>query len=208
MIIGLGTSIFCANAPNSGESTPSAPTNITPPNGFVMLGGGYVGSLATVNSGTWNNADSLSGQWQRFDIVGWVDIPGETGLYYTFTEADAALSIRYLETATNAGGDTSEPSNSLTPLALYAPSIGGYTPNAYRAGGDLQCDADNFGNPLASITYEWNKYADGFGAEFISNDNPAIGAALVFSPNYIYCNVTWTNSQGSASAQSGSFSDS
>jgi len=283
-----------------GDPAPDAPTI----NNYstIDIGNGLVGTVATATPGTWNNADTVTGQWQCLNSTDWLNLTGETGINHTLTEADAALPIRYLETATNAGGSTQEPSNAETPAeltppsatgsitiawqgdgsgyvgdvleitsnlsvdlgnppateitpsgwyrdvtfvdtgsthtiigadaglqfrwksqrlansqgelaadqsnelvarALAAPNATGVTPTASRTSGILHCDAPNLGNEPVSPTYEWYRYEDGSGSSVIGTGNDfAYADPVGFPLSYLWCLVTWTNSQGSESAQS------
>jgi hypothetical protein len=144
--------------------------------------------------------EDVSWQWQRnsADIAG----ANNPSAYY-LTEADADAPIRLQASATNSQGATSYDSNDLTALPLEAPNATGITPTASRTSGILHCDAPLLGNEPAEPQFEWYLNEPGVGADFIGDGNDYYYPDYIDWPTkYVYCLVTWTNSQGSDSAQS------
>lgn len=70
----------------------STPVNTVAP---IISGIGYVGETLTAIAGTWNNADSVSGQWYADGSP----IIGATGLTYDVTLETEGSSFSYVETA-------------------------------------------------------------------------------------------------------------
>ena len=76
------------------------PVNITPPS---ITGIGYVGQVLTASQGTWENAQSLSGQWYANNNP----INNETGLTLTVSNLYDGAEFYYREIATSVAGLTS-----------------------------------------------------------------------------------------------------
>ena len=87
-------------------------------------------STLTEHHGAWSGSPtSYSYQWQRCDSAGanCTDIPGATSQTYKLLDADVGHTIVVLETATNAGGDS-------TPAASDPTDVIGAAPAATTAG--------------------------------------------------------------------------
>jgi hypothetical protein len=96
------------------------PANTTPPS---VAGTAQRTSVLTATTGVWTNSTSKSFKWQRLVNVTWTDIASQTGGTYTLVAADVGTSVRVLETATNADGPTSTPSDPVGPVLGHAPVL-------------------------------------------------------------------------------------
>ncbi len=89
-------------------------------------------STLTEHHGTWSGSPtSYSYQWQRCDSAGatCTDIAGATSQTYKLLDADVGHTIVVLETATNAGGDSTPAASDPTDVigAAAAPTTAGFT---------------------------------------------------------------------------------
>jgi len=214
MFIGIGFAINGLSIGGGGDGSgpaPSAPVNVTPPS--IDRGDGLVGTVATTTPGTWDNADSVTGQWQSFDSLDWIDFSGETGLTYTLTESGASLPLRYLETATNTHGDSQAPSNETTPAPLASP--GNATApviaqiNSNTAG--VTNPGDWSGNPVpGGYTYQWQYLEPGSWNDFNGETSSSINWVGGFGVTELRCVVTaynyFSGSNYSSSAESNALS--
>ena len=100
---------------NRGSAAPSLPVNLAPP---VIAGTPRVQDTLTATPGTWQNANSVTANWQ----LNGVDIGGQTALMYTILFADRGSTLTYLETATNAAGSVTQTSNGI-PISLALDAI-------------------------------------------------------------------------------------
>jgi len=91
-------------------------TSINPP---VISGNLSLGSTLTAVEGTWENYDTISGQWYRDSAP----IVGETSLTYQITLDDSGATIVYTEMATGEYGNKTVNSNELVVETFTAPSI-------------------------------------------------------------------------------------
>lgn len=90
---------------------PAPPVNVTP---AAISGTAQQNAVLTAAPGAWSGAtDGVTGQWRRAAVA----IAGETGLTYLQTIDDVGTMIDYFETATNAGGVSTQASNALGPVA-------------------------------------------------------------------------------------------
>lgn len=127
--------------------TPPPPQSITAPQ---INGTAAQDATLTVTEGSWSGSPTqISDQWQDCDPTSLVctDIPGATGSSYTLTANDVGEQIQVVETATGAGGSTTQESDmtdvvaSLAPVNISPPGIDG--------------DQGMVGEVLTEIPGEW-----------------------------------------------------
>jgi len=165
-----------------------------------LTGDGYLGSLFTVDNGTWSNSPtSYTRVWQRATSLtaGGTTISGATGLTYTSVTADDNRYILVRVTATNASGSNQVNSNRILVTKYRAPtrtataflltgtaSTTGsitvtatgstYWNNTTTVGGVTYNIAPGFPNDptldAATYTYSW-EYLDGTAAANTSNSS-------------------------------------
>lgn len=191
-------------------AAPPVPVKITSPS---ISGVATQGQTLTEVHGTWTDSpSSYKYQWEDCDTTG-ADcsaISGATSQQYTLTNTDIGDTVRVLETAHNAGGDSipapsaptgvvqpvsappTKPSNSLRPVISGTPT----------AGQTLKASAGSWeGTPPISYAYQWQLCDPGCsditGAS--SSSLPLTSADVGGSVRVV---VTATNSVGSAQAAS------
>jgi len=101
----------------------AAPVNLVEP---TIEGVGYVDYTLTGDAGTWSGAATLTYQYQYFDGVDWLDIPGATAIDYgPFALAYQGLPVRLQVTGSNLAGSTVAVSNV---IEQWVPSDAGADP--------------------------------------------------------------------------------
>lgn len=179
---------------------PAAPVNTVAPS---ISGTPTVGEELTAANGTWTGypAPGYSYQWNRDSAA----ISGATAANYTLVGADEGTNITVTVTASNSEGSASETSGPVGPVApapaapvnTAAPVISG-TPTV---GQELSCTTGTWtGNPTPTYAYEWQ--ADGTPIAGATSSTYTLQAAE--EGTTITCEVTATNSAGSASEVSNS----
>jgi hypothetical protein len=147
------------------------PINSSPPS---ISGSALRTSVLTATGGSWTGFTGKSLKWQRLVSGTWTDIPSQTGATYTLVSADVGTSVRVLETATNADGPASSPSNAIgpvdgaTPVVQAAPSITG-TPQRTRT---LTASSGTWSNGPTSYAYQWQQDAGGGFADVAGATDP------------------------------------
>jgi hypothetical protein len=192
MMLALGLSLL-TTASGGGGGTPSAPVNVTPAS--IDIGDGLIGTVAVATPGTWNDADTVTGQWQTFNSLDWIDLSGETGVDYTLSTDDPASDIRYVETATNVHGDTVQPSNVATTQPPADPS--NVTPPVIVLSGGTLAELTSPGewngnSPPGGYTYQWQQYYEGAWQDMVGE----VGDSTLFISgvsNPVHCVVTTYN---------------
>jgi hypothetical protein len=201
------TSISCRVTAKNSAGTASAisnsievpgrrPRNTAAPS---ISGAAAVGATLTCSPGTWSGqpTPSYSYQW----LLNGTAIPGEAGSTYVVGAADPGLSVSCEVTANNGEGKASAVSGPLhipgaAPHELEAPHVSG-TANVGQA---LACEAGLWsGEPPPAFAYQWLR------------DGSAIAGAtsLTYTVEFadqghtLSCEVTATNSEGTAEATSG-----
>jgi hypothetical protein len=102
-----------ASSNQVGPVTVARPVNNTPPN---VTGNPVVGSTLNRTNGTWTGAPTYATQW----VGDGVTIPGATGATYILTAGQLGQNVGVVVTATNAGGSTQAPSNTVGPITTTA----------------------------------------------------------------------------------------
>lgn len=94
----------------------AAPGNSVPP---AVTGAAVVGQTLTSDDGTWSGTPtSFAYQWESSPdgVSSWTPIGGETANTYDVVTGDIGDYLRCVVTASNADGDTDEPSNVVGPV--------------------------------------------------------------------------------------------
>lgn len=170
-------------------------------------------------SAGWDETPTVSSKWQRCNGAGsnCVDIPGQTSTTYVLTSADVGATIRFFETAVNAGGTVNAtyvtavivaaplpptppqaPAPPPPPVVVFPDMYASGFPviEQVSAGGQvsLRCMAPQFSEKPDSLTYSWHEGAVsvGQGSELTL---PAANAERTLT-----CSVTGTNEHGSATS--------
>ena len=168
------------------------PVNTAAPS---VTGTPAVGQALSCVAGSWQYpVVSSSVQWLRDGVV----ISGATGSTYTLQTADGGHQISCRETATNAGGSTSEDSDQIAaydkPAPRSPPRVAGQT----AVGQTLTCESGTWANPVITRSYEWLR--DG------SLTAMATGRTYVITADdgghYIRCRERASNDAGVAAATS------
>jgi hypothetical protein len=180
-----------------------APVNTTLP---TVSGTATQGQTLSTSTGAWTpNPTGYTYQWQRSaDGANWTNISGATNSTYALTAADIGDDIEVVVTATDAWGNTGAtaiqvgPVSSATPVNTSQPVISG---NAKQ--GETISTTSTWSPSGASLTYQWQRSADGSTWTTITG---ATGAGYTLSVadegDSLRVIVTATNSYGSASATS------
>jgi hypothetical protein len=193
-----------ANGSGSNASLASAvpaynpPANTTPPS---IAGTARRTSVLTATTGVWTNSTSKAYKWQRLVGSTWTDIASQTGGTYTLVAADIGASVRVLETATNADGSTSTPSDPVgpvlgaTPVLQGAPAVTG-TVQRTRT---LTASSGTWSDSPSSYGYQWQRdTGSGFGDIALATAQTYVPVAGDLGAN-LRVVVTATNADGSSS---------
>lgn len=151
------------------------------------------GGTLTANPGTWSGSpSSYAYQW----IKNGVDESGQTASTYT---APASGTITVRVTATGAGGTGSPATSSgvvITALAAPVNTVAPVVSGSTNYGSVLSCTTGTWtGNPTPTYTYQWKKAGVNISGETASTYTTVLGDVAAS----VTCDVTATNSQGSAS---------
>jgi len=210
----VGNTVFCeitasnaagsANADsNSSGTVLSAPVNTVAPNvtssGDINLP--VPGDTLSCDGGSWDYPPSLAYEWYS----GGADT-GQSGSSYTVQESDVGNSIYCQVTATNAAGSAGATSNGsgtvgVPPSNTAAPNIvSSAFLNSPTSGDVLTVDGDGSwtGSGL-SYAFEWFS-----GGADTGQSGTSYTVQTSDDGNQIYCQVTATNTYGSAQADSNS----
>ena len=180
---------------NSSAILPIAPVNTVAP---AITGTERVTQTLTVSNGTFTGQGSITYayQWKRDGV----DISGETANTHVLVSADENTVISCLVTATNAGGSTSQISNSTgtiltntAPANTVAPVISG-TP--LNAGTLFSVTTGTWSHQPTSYSYQWKR--DGVDISSATNNTYTTVEADVTTT--LTCTVTATNAIGSTGA--------
>lgn len=146
-------------------TSPAAPTNTEPPS---ITGYPYEAETLFASAGKWEGTGTIeySYQWYSCNASGeeCIEIKEATEPWYVLTEADIGSTLRVVVTATNAGGPTSDESESSPevkpsePSALEAPVVTGIA----NPGGTLSADQGSWlGTAPLSYGYQWQRCTGG-----------------------------------------------
>ena len=202
-----GTSISCmviaGNSAGVGEAASSntlevpggGPQSRTPPE---VSGIPSVGNTLTCSPGTWTGepAPTYSYQW----LLDGVDLSSATSDEYTVASADRGLVLTCEVTASNREGAQSANSVGLhvpgvRPEDVEAPQVSG-TP---AVGQQLTCLRGIWkGEPPPTFTYQWARD----GTSIASATSATYAVELADQGHVLSCEVTATNSEGTAEAES------
>jgi len=151
--------VFLADTANAtvDRIAPAAPVDQVAPaiSGTVMQG-----DTLTASTGTWTNSPtSYAYQWEDCDATGanCAVIAGATANTRVLSATDVGRTLRFIVTATNAGGATAHTSNQTPvavpppPVAVTAPTISGTTTDA----GTLTAAPGTWTNSPIGYTYQW-----------------------------------------------------
>lgn len=192
-------------------NAPVAPTNTVIP---VLTGNANIGSVFSTTNGNWVGTSpfTYSYQWQRCDVSGnnCANIATATANTYTLRMGDAAMTIRCVVSATNAGGTTAIPSaisavviSAAPPVNTVAPAL---VPALEKQPGFIWSVTNGTwsGTPTISYTYQWQR-CDLNGGNCVdiageTNQYYVLQEADVF--NQVRVRVTATNTGGSSVAVS------
>jgi hypothetical protein len=187
---------------------PSAPANTTAPR---VTGLARDGELLTATRGVWSGTPpfTYAYRWQRCDAGGdgCVDIAGATAATYRLAADDVDHTVRVLVTATNAGGEATEPSAptdqvaSAPPQSTAAPMVSGTA----RDASTLTADHGMWtGTPPLSYAYRWQRCEPDGGT--CADIDGATGPTYELTPadvgKAVRVAVTATNAGGAATAAS------
>ncbi len=180
-----------------------APVNTALP---ALSGTATQGQTLTTSTGTWSPTPTGYGyQWRRSaDGANWTNISGATSWTYALTSADIGDQIDVVVTATDAWGSTTATAAQVGPVASAAPvntSPPVISGNAKQ--GETVTAASTWSPSGASLTYQWQRSADGSTWATIAG---ASGASYTLSvadeADSLRVIFTATNGYGSASATS------
>lgn len=179
----------------------SGPSGLPVRTGFPsIVADGYLGegTVFTATPGTWEDADTVAGQWQMAGPPpsAFAYIDGETGLTLTLgSELEEGARYRYRETATNGLGSASSNSNVITlvvPSNLTLPVVTGDT----GFGDELETSDGTWTGKGNTYAYQWLRDGQDIGGA--TGDTYEI--QLADNGALISCRVTATNAIGSGSA--------
>ncbi len=171
----------------------TAPENTVAP---IVSGTAKVGQALACSQGAWSaSPTSYAYKWLRDGGA----IGGQTEATYVVQEADEGHALSCEVTATNSAGSTSATSGGvsvpvLKPANTQAPDLTGTT----AAGQTLSCSQGQWANPVASYTYRWLRDGGAIGGQ----TEATYVVQEADEGHALSCEVTATNSAGSASATS------
>jgi len=187
----------------------SAPTNTAPP---AIAGDAQDGQTLRASTGSWSGTEpiSLAYQWQRCNREGdeCRDVAGGTGDSYVLAGADVGATVRVLVTATNADGQTTQPSPVSAVVAPPAPPSNTAPPQITGTAQDGSVLSVSTGRwnaaPPVSYTYQWES-CDAAGqecapVEYATSSEYELGEGDIGSTLRVV--VTATNAGGSTQATS------
>ncbi len=181
---------------NSIEVPGRRPRNTAAP---TISGAAAVGATLTCTPGTWSGqpTPSYSYQW----LLNGTAIPGEAGSTYVVATADPGLSVACEVTASNGEGKASALSSPLhipgaVPHELEAPHVSGTA----TVGQALSCEDGAWtGQPPPAFAYQWLRD----GTPIAGATNKTYVLEFADQGHTLSCEVTVTNSEGTAEATSG-----
>ena len=214
MTLRVTETVTNASGPASATSAPTAqavpclPANTAVP---TVSGTAVAGQTLTANPGTWSEAAGATRdyQWQRCaaDGSGCADIGGETGTTFVLSAADECMTLRVVETVTNASGPAGASSDATAqvvpclPVNSALPMVSGTA----DAGATLTADPGTWSEAAgATRSYKWRRCdADGSGCADIGGATDTT-YALTGADDCMTLRVveTVTNASGPASATS------
>ena len=189
VVTGTNTVTAVAADSNATSAVVAVPLNTVAP---AVTGTAAAGSTLSCSTGTWTGTATITYayQWQH----GTTNIAGATSATYALDRSYMGETIRCVVTGTNTQGNASGTSNSTSvvnavPLNTGSPSLSGTA----SLGSTLYCSTGSWtGYPTPSLSYAWSRGGSGTSYVCVSGD---IGST-------IYCQVTGSNSAGSAAANS------
>lgn len=198
---------------------PAAPTNSYPPEINLMNPLLVVGETLYALAGAWEGdpEPTFTYQWQKSaDGISWTNISGETADTYLMTSEVIDHFVRFQVTATNSEGSATLESlateTTIGPAMDPAAPVNSEGPSIYvdgwTVGSWLYANDGVWGAyPYPEFSYEWQISSDGTTWTTIPDwNNPAWILTENEIDKFIRVKVTATNSEGSASAFSPSYS--
>jgi Carboxypeptidase regulatory-like domain len=177
-------------------SVPSLPTNTEAPK---VSGTPAVGETLSCSTGVWTGspAPTFTYEWLRDGVA----ISGAMASTYKLQAADEAHNVSCEVTATNAAGEKSAPSNSVSVASLPANSVLPQISGTPKVGETLSCSNGTWsGSPAPTFTYMWLR--DGTAISGATASTYKVQAAD--EGHTLTCEVTAKNIAGSKSAPSSS----
>lgn len=194
-----------ATAITSGVTGLSIPVNTVAP---VISGGTAVGVTLSTTNGTWtgNATITYAYQWLRNGSA----ISSATSSTYTLTLSDMSQVITCRVTGTNSYGNASAISNSITATKIPSNTTSPVPYGLSAVGSVLSVFTGVWSEyPSSTKTYNW-QYSSDNGSTWNNYSPASTGATYTIVSgdlgNLIRCQVTATNSDGNATANSESFS--
>jgi hypothetical protein len=199
--------VTATNSNGSGASTSltaavpayNPPVNTAPP---TIAGTARRTSVLTATTGAWTGSASKAFKWQRLVGASWTDIASQIGATYTLAAADVGTSVRVLETATNADGPASVPSDAVgpvlgaTPVLQTAPAVTG-TVQRTRT---LTAFTGTWSDSPSSYGYQWQRdTGTGFGDIALATAQTYVPVAGDLGAD-LRVLVTATNGEGASTA--------
>ena len=181
----------------------AAPTNDAAP---TITGTARRMSVLSATRGNWTGESSTVWTWQRLTNTTWEDIldAEPSAATYTLVTADVGHRVRVAETATNALGSTTAPSNELGPVVAATPANTGTKPSingSAQRTQTLTASHGDWSDGATSYGYQWQRKPSGGTFADIDQATAAtyvpvaddIGATLLVQ-------VTATNGDGPSAA--------
>jgi RHS repeat-associated protein len=185
---------------------PAPPVEITPPR---IEGQAQTGNILKALHGEWtNDPTGYTHRWERCGEDGrsCTLISGATGETFALTPIDVGHTIRTIETATNAGGESEPAVSAASNVVLPAPPVDQTLPTVAGnpvQGGNLTARHGNWSGEPTSYQYRWERCsASGTGCEPIFG---LAGAEVEYRPvaadvgHELVVAVTAINSGGASS---------
>ena len=145
-----------ADSPATDIVVPAAPEVVIGPS---ISGEAAVGSILTVDPGTWSDPAVFTYAWLRcHGNSGCSTIDGADGTRYVVTNDDVGFSIEVVVTATNPGGTGTAESNRVGPVVPHTPPVVVTVPSVSGdaiVGSTLTADPGTWSDPAATFTYAW-----------------------------------------------------
>lgn len=210
----IGQATTCRVTATNSQGSASATSNSLTPTAALVApantvapstsGSTVAGGTRTSGDGTWtgNPTPTLSRNWQ-VNSGSWADIPGETGSSLTIPAAgDYRLRVR----GTNSQGTLDAYSSSFTATAALAAPVNTVAPTtsgSATVGGTRTATTGTWtGNPTPTYAYQWQK---NISTVWTNISGQTASTYTLTEEGDFRCVVTATNSQGSASANTSSF---